>query len=166
MNIRALFQLFCLLPTLFLSAQDNSTKIKFLLQLPENYHKAKEPLPMLVYLHGSYAMGKNNSIKTLRGMGPSLKRVSENDMILLSPLSPRGGRWMYENQSVCVELIRRVGAKVNADPERVYLTGMSAGGHGTWEVATHFPKGFAAIAPLWSFSVSPDQAVAVLDMPV
>ena len=49
----------------------------------------------------------------------------------------------------------KVAAKYRIDPDRVYVTGMSMGGMGTWSLAASRPGRFAAIVPIWRASASP-----------
>lgn len=46
-------------------------------------------------------------------------------------------------------------AEFSTDPDRVYLTGLSMGGNGTWHLAYRYPERFAAIAPICAFVVVP-----------
>jgi predicted peptidase len=47
-----------------------------------------------------------------------------------------------------IALLDEVQSKYKVDPDRVYLTGLSMGGFGTWETATQYPERFAAIVPI------------------
>jgi predicted peptidase len=65
--------------------------------------------------------------------------------VLLSPQCPNDSSWSPEG---VVELIEHVSSHLAIDPDRIYLTGYSMGGYGTWATACYDPERFAAIAPL------------------
>ena len=63
------------------------------------------------------------------------------------------------------ELIPAVAGQYPIDEDRIYLTGISMGGYGTWMTAIHYPDRFAAIAPICGGG-EPGEASALLDVPV
>jgi len=74
------------------------------------------------------------------------------------PQVPPGRAWFGEQAEVAMAALDEVMATYSVDPERVYLTGLSMGGHGTWYVAYHWPDRFAAIVPICGFIVFPEAA--------
>ena len=54
-------------------------------------------------------------------------------------------RWKPEE---LIQLVDHVIGKLNVDPERVYVTGLSMGGYGTWRLAATYPDRFAAAVPI------------------
>jgi predicted peptidase len=54
----------------------------------------------------------------------------------------------FRLESDLIQILDDVGKSFRADPARVYLTGISYGGYGTWYMASHHPERFAAIAPV------------------
>ena len=81
--------------------------------------------------------------------------------MVISPQSARGG-W---NPDTLNALLDEVLAKYKVDPDRVYLTGLSMGGFGSWELGTSIPERFAAIAPICGGG-KPSQAARLKDVPV
>ena len=71
---------------------------------------------------------------------------------------PYGFDWEDWGRQDALEVLAHAQASLRHDPSRVYLTGHSMGGHGTWTVGAHFPDRFAAIAPsagwqsFWTYS--------------
>lgn len=57
-----------------------------------------------------------------------------------------GGWQLYENE--LLQMVDRVLADYRTDPNRVYLTGLSYGGYGSWHLATTHPDRWAAVAPI------------------
>lgn len=132
---------------------------KYLLHLPRSYAEADTARwPMIVYLHGGSMRGDDP--ERLRQAG--LPRVAEDDpafpFVVLSPQLPAGQQW--SDPEALMALIDHVRATHRIDPARIYLTGHSLGGAGTWLAAYRFPDRFAAIAPMaglgvpwWSLSL-------------
>jgi len=119
---------------------------KYLLFLPENQENAIDGLsPMIVFLHGSGERG--DKLDLVKKHGPP-KLVEENKdfpFIVISPQCPSGERW----DPIALEaLITEMIHKHPVDPNRIYLTGLSMGGYGTWDLALRNPTMFAAIAPI------------------
>eukprot|EP01047_Picozoa_sp_COSAG01_P107224 COSAG01_NODE_36257_length_520_cov_0.807601_2_plen_88_part_01 len=65
--------------------------------------------------------------------------------ILVSPQCKRNRWWEPISLSALIDAIEE---KYNVDPKRIYLTGLSMGGFGTWDLASYSPERFAAIAPI------------------
>ncbi len=65
--------------------------------------------------------------------------------IIIAPLCPEGERW--QNDSL-LKLLETVTKKYAVDTNRIYLTGLSMGGYGTWSLGVSHPEKFAAIAPI------------------
>ena len=118
-------------------------KVNYLLYLPAEYSESQK-WPLVVFLHGGGAIGDN--LLYVRAEGPlsEIERGRGFPFILLSPQCPV----MWWNAEMVVELIDHVASTLPVDRDRVYLTGCSMGGYGTWDVAGHFPDRFAAIAPI------------------
>lgn len=123
---------------------------KYLVHVPKL--KKADPqakFPLILFLHGSGERG--NDLQLLKKHGPPkmLKEYPKwefaDQLIVVSPQCPVGENW---NPLLLRDLLDEVSAKYPVDPDRVYLTGLSMGGFGTWELAQWFPERFAAVAPV------------------
>jgi predicted peptidase len=76
--------------------------------------------------------------------------------------SPRGWNTMADDVMANLD---HVIATYKGDPKRVYLTGISLGGFGTWYLAAHHPEKFAAIAPVVGYGI-PSMAPALVQPPM
>ena len=126
---------------------EKSKTYSYLAYLPEGYNKSEAKVwPLIIYLHGSSCKG--NNLDRLKKYGPPfyLDRGMDVDAIVISPQCPSNKNWTAGTwfESFYNELKE----KYNIDPSRVYLTGMSLGGFGTWDIASRYPEYFAAIMPL------------------
>ncbi|RKD91245.1 carboxylesterase family protein [Mangrovibacterium diazotrophicum] len=119
----------------------------YLTYLPENYDSTQANLyPVIIYLHGRSVSGTDLNRVRRYGLPYFLDHGKKMDFIVVAPQCPWGKRWSSENwlDSMMVEL----NTKYRIDNDRIYLTGMSLGGFGTWELANMYPNRFAAIAPM------------------
>ncbi len=136
-----------------------TVKLNYLLYLPEGYEKATKPWPLVLFLHGAGESGRE--ISKVKANGPP-KLVSQGKtfpFILVAPQSPGMG-W---NPEALNALLDDVISKYKVDEDRVYLTGLSMGGGGTWMLAAAHPDRFAAIAPICGAFRSPEGAKQVAE---
>jgi predicted peptidase len=140
---------------------------EYLLFLPKGYEpKAEKKWPLLLFLHGSGERGSDVWLVSVHGPPKLLKPVvppakgetdearqqreaaakllSEN-FIVVSPQCPAGARW--DNETLLL-LLDHITAAHKVDTSRVYLTGLSMGGFGTWSLGCRFPSRFAALVPI------------------
>jgi predicted peptidase len=120
-------------------------KIRYLTFLPTTYSAKGAPVPLIVFLHGSGERG--NDLNKVKVWGPPA--IAEKDpafpFMVVSPQVP-DGEWWHAN--LLKAMIDEVLAKYNVDRSRVYLTGLSMGGYGAWDLAIRYPGYFAAVAPV------------------
>lgn len=122
-------------------------ELQYLLYLPEDYEKAEKEYPLVLFLHGAGERG--NDIELVKRNGPP-KLIEEGKnfpFILVSPQCPEQTRWSYQTQSL-IALLDEIESKYRVDQNRIYVTGLSMGGQGTWSLALTQPNRFAAIAPI------------------
>lgn len=124
---------------------NNAIGKNYLLYLPKDYEKNGRLWPVIVYLHGASVRGNNIDRIKRYGLPMLLDKKEDFPFIVISPQCPKGRYWDPEE---IISLLDEVSAEYPVDSERVYLTGVSLGGHGTWAVANKYPTRFAAIAPL------------------
>lgn len=120
-----------------------SAKVRYLVILPEGF-KADKQYPLLVFLHGAGERGDN--LELVKKNGP-FNKIKELNLpfIIVAPQCALNKWW---DTDVLDILLDDLLVKYPVDPERVYLTGLSMGGFGTWFWAMAHPGRFAAIAPV------------------
>jgi predicted peptidase len=120
--------------------------LDYLLFLPADYDSARaEGWPMILFLHGAGERGADLSRVKVHGPPKQVQSNPEFPFVLVSPQCPEGKTW---DVSQLNGLLDDVIAKHNIDKTRVYLTGLSMGGFGTWSMGIANPERFAAIAPI------------------
>ena len=123
-----------------------TVELGYLLYLPKDYKaKSGQRWPLMFFLHGSGERGTNLSLVSKHGPPKLVKQGRDLPFIIVSPQSPSGPRW--DNDAV-LALLDDVIARHRVDTNRIYLTGLSMGGFGSWSLAARYPDRFAAVAPI------------------
>lgn len=141
----------------------------YLLFLPSGLHQdvsrneTQNPLlPTILSLHGSGERGSYLNHVKKHGVAKVVEQQPDFPFVVISPQCPRGEYWNIERLST---LLDEVTASYPVDPDRVYLTGFSMGGYGTWHLAAAQPERFAAIAPICGGG-NPAQSHKLKSLPV
>ncbi|GGO02368.1 GNAT family N-acetyltransferase [Saccharibacillus kuerlensis] len=129
----------------------------------EDEETVKEKPPLILYLHGAGGSGSEPDLVRREGLPDHVEHVSEFPFIVVAPQCPIGVFWNTKEDEV-IAILDEVTERWNVDPERVYLTGYSMGAYGVWHLAVHYPKRFAAIAPV-SGGGDPSYARDLQEMP-
>lgn len=118
----------------------------YLLFLPDGYGTdAARRWPLILFLHGSGERGTNVWLVAKHGP-PKIDTTASNfPFIVVSPQCPEGQIW---SNDLLLALLDDIESNYAVDPHRVYLTGLSMGGFGTWSLGLSHPERFAAIAPI------------------
>ena len=136
----------------------------YLTYLPQKYDSTRhKQWPLIIYLHGKSACGNDLSKVSRYGLPFFTERGMQLDAIAISPQCPSGNNWTSEDW--LTPFLKEVFKKYRIDTTRIYLTGMSLGGFGTWDLAIKYPHRFAAIAPLCGGG-KPQFACAIKDVPI
>jgi predicted peptidase len=118
--------------------------------------------PLLLFLHGSGERGSDVARVKVHGPPKHADGHADFPFILVSPLLPSEEDWDIAKLD---RILKHALATLPIDPDRVYLTGLSRGGHATWRWAAAEPGRFAAIAPVAGRG-DPATACALKDLPV
>jgi predicted peptidase len=161
---------------------------------PLNYNP-KEKYPLVVFLHGAGERGDDNDKQLVHGVPEFLTPENRKDYpcFLIAPQCPEGKKWVEVDWSAqshkepqepsepmrqTLGLIDQMQKDYPIDAKRIYVTGLSMGGFGTWDVIARKPDLFAAAVPIcggadestatkivkipiWAFHGAQDPAVRV-----
>ena len=153
------------------------------------------PYPLVLFLHGAGERGVDNEAQLKHGVSEFMRRQDEHPCFLVVPQCPPQQRWVERNWSeatgvdtfeeapsmpmeLALAVVEELVKQKRVDPKRVYVTGLSMGGYGTWYAAGFKGSPFAAAAPicgggdplwaerylelpLWAFHGDADGAVPV-----
>lgn len=142
----------------------NDWQFPFVAYYPENM---EENMPLVVQLHGAGEVGNGGEElwKVDRnGFSHMLSEGKDYPCIFIMPQCPKESIWVVEVLNIH-SFIQKVMETFPVDPKRVYLTGLSMGGQGTWYTAIRFPDTFAAIAPICGRGL-PGRRASFLKMPI
>ena len=135
---------------------------KYLLALPEGYDTGTQRWPLILFLHGAGESGKVLAKVKVHGPPKMIEeKTRDYPCIVVSPQSPGRG-W---NPDYLGALLDHLCETYRVDPERIYLTGLSMGGYGTWMLAAAQPDRFAAIVPICGGG-NPDDAENLKGLPI
>lgn len=144
-------QVFALLfTTVNLNAQQVATtfveETGYLLYLPEQYRAdTTKRWPLVMFLHGSGESGEDIEKVKMHGPPKMAANGKAFPFILVSPQAAISGGWDIDK---LYRLMQEIKKNYRVDASRVYLTGLSMGGFGTFSLAMKYPQEFAAIAPV------------------
>jgi len=125
-----------------------TTKIdlQYLLYLQKGYQSGgTQKWPLMLFLHGAGERGSDIWKVAVHGPPKYVNTHPDFPFILVSPQCPDGQIWSNESLLALLDEITR---KYSVDITRVYLTGLSMGGYGTWSLGLSNPDRFAAIVPI------------------
>ncbi|KFN43585.1 prolyl oligopeptidase family serine peptidase [Arenimonas oryziterrae] len=108
--------------------------------------------PVVLFLHGAGDGGEDGLRQTRVGLPAQLRAHPERfPMLVVMPQSRADKRWAGAMATQALAALDATIAEFHGDPERVYLTGLSMGGQGVWQLAAAHRDRFAAIAPVCGF---------------
>ena len=130
----------------FVGTVVKTNRFDYLLYLPTDYASDKAKLwPLVLFLHGAGERGSDLQKVAVHGLPKKVRAGEKFPFILVSPQCPEGQVW---DESALIGLLDRIQLQYRVDPKRVYVTGLSMGGYGTWGLAQRYPQRFAAVAPI------------------
>jgi predicted peptidase len=130
----------------FRFTKTQSAELDYLLFLPQGYDaKAEKRWPMILFLHGAGERGTNVWQVAVHGPPKNVATHPDFPFIVVSPQCPEHHVW---SKDVLLGLLDEITATYTVDKKRIYLTGLSMGGYGTWDLGLAYPEKFAAIVPI------------------
>ena len=140
-----------------LTFQTTKDTIPYRLLRPKEL-KENEKYPLVIFLHGMGERGSDNviNLKYIKSLFLDEKNREKFPCYVVVPQCPITEKWTYPDWykepqkpiSTVVELIDSMKTLPTVDSTRIYITGLSMGGYGTWYLITRFPSTFAAAAPI------------------
>jgi predicted peptidase len=127
-----------------------TARARYWLYVPEEYAASDREWPLVLFLHGAGERGDDLEKVTIHGPPKLIAKEGKTfPFIIVSPQCPAGEWWtdVHQVQSLNA-LLDDLVSRYRIDKDRVYLTGLSMGGFGTWVLAATYPDRFAAIAPV------------------
>ena len=143
---------------------------RYVVYLPEDWRRDDHKLwPIVLALHGRGERGSEGMWQTQIGLPEAVRDHPERwPFVVVLPQCPQANVWTdQEMLDMAVAALDEEAAEFHGDPERTYLTGLSLGGYGAWELARAYPHRWAAIAIaasgiFWSYAPERWQQAATL----
>lgn len=125
-----------------------STLYRYQVYVPYGWKPSKQKTPILLALHGSGERGSEGLWQTQAGIAVAVRDHPERwPFIIVMPQCPYPNHWPDHDMLVlAMKALENASAEFDGDPERTYLTGLSLGGYGAWELLHSHPHRFAAAA--------------------
>jgi len=121
-------------------------EVNYLLFLPKDYKaNTSQRWPLILFLHGAGERGTDIWKVAVHGPPKNVATHPDFPFIVVSPQCPEGQIWAKDT---LLALLDEVTRQYAVDTARIYLTGLSMGGYGTWDLGLAYPERFAAIAPI------------------
>ncbi len=146
--------------------KDEAGEAKYALFVPHGYQKDKA-YPLIVFLHGSGETGTDGIKQTLVGLPKHIKANEKTfEFLVLMPQSHLRS-WKADGSDAkrALAMLAETEKAYKVDNKRIYLTGLSMGGHGTWSLAAAHPTRWAALAPVCGGG-DPNDAAKIKDLPI
>jgi predicted peptidase len=161
-------------------------KLPYRLLKPQNYDPVQK-YPLILFLHGAGARGNDNSAQISASHRSFVRQITDaqfraaHPAFVVAPQCPEGEKWAdtdWEKGSYSIdaipesdqlqmvrELLDVLAQEFSMDPERLYITGLSMGGFGTWDLILRHPGKFAAAIPVCGGG-DPSKAADIRHLPI
>jgi predicted peptidase len=153
----------------FQATIQKNVSLQYLLYTPKDYQGSEKELPLVLFLHGIGERGTDLELLKLHGIPKVIEEGVDFPFLVVSPQCPEDTIWANELDALHA-LLENVIEEYQVDKSRIYLTGLSMGGNGTWQLATAYPSMFAAVVPIcgWAnpFFGFPERIHVLKDVPV
>ncbi|MCP3933660.1 MAG: prolyl oligopeptidase family serine peptidase [Bacteroidetes bacterium] len=164
---------------------DYAHPLPYRLYIPERYGSTKK-YPLVLYLHGGGSRGKDNTSQIELGAEKLTEKKVQviQQCFVLAPQCPKGSQWLNtifkitpftnvnqdkipesDSMKMIIRIIKNLFNEFSIDQNRIYVTGPSMGGSGTWDIITRYPYIFAAAVPVNGVS-DPSKAHKISHLPI
>jgi predicted peptidase len=118
---------------------------RYVVYVPAEYTRERQ-WPVVLFLHGGGERGTDGLIQSEVGIGSAIRRFPQRyPAIVVMPQARPGIGWVGANADMAMKALEQTERELGTDSTRVYLTGLSMGGSGSWYLAYRNPNRFTAL---------------------
>ena len=121
--------------------------LKYLIAVPEGYKKDGDAVPLILFLHGAGERGDDLKKVKMHGPPKMIEKGRDFGAIVVSPQCPADS-WWTDEIDMLIALLDKIEREYHIDKDRIYVTGLSMGGYGTFALCARQPQHFAAAVPI------------------
>lgn len=152
---------------LYKTVSVNDTNHLYAVYAPREYNPNDKPWPLIIFLNGSGECGTDGQRQAAVGLFPAALGEPEAwPFVIALPQKPTKATQWIDHDDLVMAVLRDTQSRFNIDPKRVYLTGLSQGGAGTWAIGAKHPELFAALAPICGYGDPAILTESLKDMPI
>lgn len=142
------------------------TSYRYQVFVPSRAAGGRQP-SVILFLHGSGERGSDGDKPVAVGLGPHVRaHLRDFPAIVVFPQAPQDSEWSGAGTAIALQALDAASREFHGDPRRTYLTGLSMGGYGVWELALLHPQRFAALVPISGAIRPPSDERALFVTPV
>jgi predicted peptidase len=144
----------------------HGTAYEYSVYVPRAFDPSKR-WPVILFLHGSGERGTDGLRSTQIGVAAAIRANPDRvPAIVVFPQAPLDSRWLGEPADAAMAALDKSMLEFHGDPSRVYLTGLSMGGYGTYHLALAHPDRFAALVIVCGGLLPHETTTAVQQSPL
>lgn len=146
--------------------QMSAKTYRYVVYVPREY-SSKTKWPLIVFLHGAGECGTDGQKHIAQGLGTAiLWDAARWPFVVVMPQKPEMRDAWEDHEAAVMAMLDETLKTYSIDVERLYLTGLSQGGHGTWVLGARHADRWAAIAPICGYADPADVAPSLKDTPI
>lgn len=137
---------------LFKTLKHGDRDYKYAVYVPREYDPARA-WPTIVFLHGAGESGTDGLKPVIQGIGSAIQWNAEAwPFLVVIPQKPEIRHQWEQHEPAVMEMLKQARNDYRVDADRIYLTGLSQGGHGAWVIGASTADTWAAIAPICGYA--------------
>lgn len=127
-------------------------KLDYVVYVPRGYEAGKKS-PAIVFLHGSGESGTDGQKQIAQGIGTNILWNADRwPCIVMMPQKPTSKLQWEDVDDLVMKMLEETKKEYAIDDQRIALTGLSQGGHGTWSIGAAHPDVWCALAPICGYA--------------
>ncbi|MFT3916047.1 MAG: PHB depolymerase family esterase [Anaeromyxobacteraceae bacterium] len=137
---------------IFETLEDGGRAYRYAVYVPRGYDPG-QAWPLVLFLHGQGESGTDGTRMVIQGLGSAIQWDPASwPGIVVFPQKPTENTEWEQHEPAVMAMVARARARYRIDPDRIYLTGLSQGGHGSWVLGARHPELWAAVVSICGYA--------------